>query len=200
MAGQPQLGQRAITLLEMVVVAAIIGILLVVILPFFGGQRGRQAVGTAIDMTESLLSRAQEESRVGGYPIDPVYKSDGLTLVASDSVNEHGALLLRISRRLGAGNPAKIISQRELPNSHDLELQSRDLGQFSAGQQSDFLGVWFEVVRKTGADETTLVSLPVDVNGEFALLTTAKQARLTFRFGDYERNLTLEKTGAFRSD
>lgn len=197
---QVQKAGRAVTLLEILVVLGILGILLAVISPYFGGQRARQAANTAVELTQALLDRAQEEARAGGYPIESDLKNDGLSTVANDSSGENGTLVLRLSRRLSAGSQAKVLSNRELPNSGLLLCEPTNLGQLSATQQGDFLGVWVDLLRKTESGEAVVTSIPVDVNGEFVLFGQASQATLSFIADGHSRSLSLERSGAHRED
>jgi len=188
--------QRAFTIMELSIALVIVLLLLGATAPFVVRYRGKSSVNTSIEVCKAVIERAGEIAKTAGYPIPKEIKQNGVSDQGATELAEGSDLSLRIRKRLGSGAPLTLVSQKLLSSSTTLSANFQQLGYLDLEADTDISGVFVEFVETSAGDpERVLCTLPIDVNGEFALYGNSSKATVTLGYGHYRRVLELTQRG-----
>lgn len=194
--------QPGFSLAEMAVVLGILAVLAGLAVPLLSRYRGHTSVNSAAEITEGLLVRAREEARASGYPLPETLRASGVSEPAPTELlgGDEGDLVVRLRKRTVAGAPPAVLISRNLSASAPLQVQLSNLGRLDLDADISLQGVYLELLLETGGGARTLCAVPVDVNGEMALLGNQTEAAIHFVHKSYVRSLKLTHRGVVTPD
>lgn len=194
-------GRRGLSLAEVAVLLAILAILMAVAVPAYFRYRAHTAVNTALEMTEGLLARAREEAKGSGYALSQDLVAGGVSEPAdAGRVGADGAVSVRVRKRYRAGEPAQVLTVKDLSTGVAVDVETTGLGKLDIDEDSSQEGVFFEILVKRGADVHLVASIPVEVNGEMILFEDAGGGSIVLGYADYRRSLDVTRRGVITPD
>lgn len=195
--------QRGFSLAEVSVVLAILLVLVGALVPSYRSYRGRAAVNFAAEVTEGLLVRGKDEAKASGFALPATLRSSGVpTAGLSGPLGLDGTLAVKLRKRYRAGQPAEVLSRRELSTGASIALETAGLGVLDLDTQTDLEGVYLEfVMSNPGSTDTPLATIPIDVNGAMLLHGNNGQGSLRYSYNsNYARSITVTARGVITPD
>lgn len=190
--------QQGLTVIEILVAVGILGLLLALAWLPFSRYRARNAVHNAVDVLHAITDRAIETAKASGHPLPTALTRDGLASPAN--LGQPGQeLWARIRQRHQVDAVPEVVAKRLLAHYSGVGFSSQGVGILDLDSDGSLRGVFLEILTRQAGSEVVLAVIPVDVNGEFALLGPAPVGALNFSTADYGQGLTLNRAGAVSS-
>lgn len=187
--------------MEVAVVVGLLAVLMGLGASMLSRHRAHSAVNSAAELAEGMLVRAREEAKAFGVPLPSELRASGLIAPSpAGGVRLGGPWSLRLRKRSRAGQPAVVVSQRSIPQATPLQMEWQGTGVLDLDGETQWEGVFLEVVTGPSEAPVRLATIPVDVNGELVLLAGARQARWVISFHDYSRTLEITERGVVVPD
>ena len=104
--------------------------------------------------------------------------------------------MVRVRKRIRPSTTPILVTEKSLSTTVNSRVSFFQLGQVDIDADQSLTGVYVEFLAKpeTGPSQL-LATLPVDVNGDLALVTTAATAAISLDYNDYRRTLELSASG-----
>lgn len=198
---RPNTGQsNGFTLVELAVALGLFVLLAAAIVPSVLNYRVRSSINESASLTQALIQQGAEAAKTAGSPLADELRLNGLAS-GQNQASPGVQIVIRLRKRLTDGEAAQTLLERVVAKSSSVVTEFEGLGVLDIDTETNHLGVFVEVVeRRDTAPDVVLVTLPIDVNGEFVLATTARDARIRFAHNNYSKEVRLTLRGTVTLD
>ena len=178
--------------ISLIILALIVG----ASIPLISRYRGRTAVNRGVEVCKAVIDRALEEAKTSGSPLPSTLKS-GLTSAAQPNSPADTPVSIRIRKRIRPSTTPILVTEKNLSTTAVLRLSFNLVGMVDIDADQSLTGVYVEFVAKPASGPPQLLAtIPIDINGEIALIPSAASATLVLDYNNYQRSLELTPSGS----
>lgn len=190
-----QLQASGFTVAEICISLLILALIVAASVPLISRYRGRTGVNRGIEICKALIERGIQEAKTAGTPL-PASIDSGLASPGAPNSPPESAVVVRVRKRIRPSTTPILVTEKSLSTTVNSRVSFFQLAQVDIDADQSLTGVYVEFLAKpeTGPSQL-LATLPVDVNGDLALVTTAATAAISLEYNDYRRTLELSASG-----
>ena len=190
-----QFKSSGFTVAEICISLLILALIVGASIPLISRYRGRTGVNRGIEVCKAVVERAVEEAKTAGSPLPSSLKG-GLPVASASNSPVDTAVAVRVRKRIRPSTEPILVTEKSLSTTVNTRLTFLQMGQVDIDADQSLTGFYVEFIAKpAGGPPQLLASLPIDVNGEIALVPDAATAVVSLEYDNYQRNLEFTANG-----